>query len=152
MGSAASRGSAQPAILLRLWGYVVRTVYDGLSVLQAVRDFLPELILLDIELPGMTGYEVAQQLRSQPGLELVVLAAMTGYCQLEDRRRSRAAGFDHHLVKPVTRTGGRPSSDDRLVSDPPMHTPPGRATYSLPIFPSRFRCAIRHCGCIGAAT
>jgi len=89
------------AVLLRLWGHDVRTLYDGLSVLQAVRDFRPDVILLDIGLPGMTGYEVAQQLRSQPGLESVVLAAMTGYGQEDDRRRSREAGFNHHLTKPL---------------------------------------------------
>jgi two-component system CheB/CheR fusion protein len=89
------------AMLLRLWGHEVQTVYDGLAVLQAVRDFRPEVILLDIGLPGMTGYEVAQQLRAQPGLGSVVLAAMTGYGQDEDRRRSRAAGFNHHLTKPL---------------------------------------------------
>jgi PAS domain S-box-containing protein len=89
------------AMLLRLWGHQVRTVYDGLAVLQAVRDFQPDVILLDIGLPGMTGYEVAQQLRAQPNLESVVLAAMTGYGQEEDRRRSKAAGFNHHLVKPL---------------------------------------------------
>jgi len=89
------------AMLLRLWGHEVQTVYDGLAVLQAVRDFQPDVILLDIGLPGMTGYEVAQQLRAQPNLGSVVLAAMTGYGQEEDRRRSHAAGFNHHLVKPL---------------------------------------------------
>jgi PAS domain S-box-containing protein len=89
------------ALLLRLWGHEVRTVHDGLSVLQAVRDFGPEVILLDIGLPGMTGYEVAEQLRAQPEFESLVLAAMTGYGQDQDRRRSREAGFDLHLTKPL---------------------------------------------------
>lgn len=89
------------AVLLRLWGHEVRTVHDGLSVLQAVREFGPEVILLDIGLPGMTGYEVARQLRAEPGFEPLVLAAMTGYGQDEDRRRSREAGFDVHLIKPL---------------------------------------------------
>jgi two-component system CheB/CheR fusion protein len=102
------------AILLRLWGHEVQTVYDGLGVLQAVRDFRPDVILLDIGLPGMTGYEVAQQLRAQPGLESVVLAAMTGYGQDDDRRRSREAGFTHHLTKPLD-----PERLHALVASPP---------------------------------
>jgi PAS domain S-box-containing protein len=92
------------AILLRLWGHEVQTVYDGLGVLPAVRDFRPDVILLDIGLPGMTGYEVAEQLRAQPGLGSVVLAAMTGYGQEEDRRRAREAGFNVHLTKPLDPT------------------------------------------------
>ena len=61
----------------------------------------PEIVLLDIGLPGMTGYEVAQRLRDVPGLERALLVAVTGYGQREDRRRTREAGFEHHLVKPV---------------------------------------------------
>jgi CheY-like chemotaxis protein len=89
------------AMLLRLWGHEVRIVHDGLSVFQAVRDFRPEVILLDIGLPGMTGYEVAKQLRARPEFESLVLAAITGYGQAEDRRRSSEAGFDMHLTKPL---------------------------------------------------
>jgi CheY-like chemotaxis protein len=58
-------------------------------------------VLLDIGLPKMNGYEVARRLRQQPGLNKPLLVALTGYGQEEDRRRSRQAGFDHHLVKPV---------------------------------------------------
>jgi CheY-like chemotaxis protein len=89
------------AMLLRIWGHVVHTVHDGLSVLQAVRDFQPEIILLDIGLPGMTGYEVAQLLRAQPESQSLVLAAITGYGQEADKRRSREAGFNMHLTKPL---------------------------------------------------
>ena len=89
------------ALLLRMWGHKVHTVHDGLSVSQAVRDFQPEIILLDIGLPGMTGYEVAKHLRSQPALDSLVLAAMTGYGQDEDRQRSQEAGFNFHLTKPL---------------------------------------------------
>ncbi len=88
------------AMLLRLRGHEVRTVHDGISVFQVVRDFHPEVILLDIGLPGMSGYEVAKQLRSHPEFEPLVLAALTGYGQDEDKRRSRDAGFDMHLTKP----------------------------------------------------
>jgi CheY-like chemotaxis protein len=66
-----------------------------------VRDFQPEVILLDIGLPGMTGYEVAKQLRAHPEFGSMILAAMTGYGQDEDRRRSREAGFNLHLTKPL---------------------------------------------------
>ncbi len=104
------------AMLLRLWGHEVQTVHDGLSVLQAVRDFGPEIILLDIGLPGMTGYEVAQQLRSQPEFGALVLAAMTGYGQDEDKRRSREAGFDHHLTKPLD-----PEKLEALVASSPSN-------------------------------
>jgi CheY-like chemotaxis protein len=84
-----------------MWGHQVHTVHDGLSVSQAVRDFRPEIILLDIGLPGMTGYEVAKHLRAQPALDSLVLAAMTGYGQDEDRQRSQEAGFNYHLTKPL---------------------------------------------------
>jgi len=64
-------------------------------------DYQPDVVLIDIGLPGMNGYEVAQRLRQIPLFESILLIAMTGYGQAEDRRRSSAAGFDHHLVKPV---------------------------------------------------
>jgi signal transduction histidine kinase len=89
------------AMLLRIWGHEVRTVHDGRSALQAVLDFHPEIVLLDIGLPGMNGYEVAKQLRAQKAFKSLVLAAMTGYGQDDDRRRSKEAGFDFHLTKPL---------------------------------------------------
>jgi len=92
------------ASLLRLWGHEVSVVNDGLAVLQAVRDFRPEVILLDIGLPGMTGYEVARQIRSEPEFDSLVIAAMTGYGQAEDMRRTREAGFNYHLTKPLDPT------------------------------------------------
>jgi PAS domain S-box-containing protein len=101
------------ALLLRMWGHVVQTVHDGLSVLQAVRDFRPEIILLDIGLPGMTGYEVAQLLRAQPESQSVVLAAITGYGQEADKRRSREAGFNVHLTKPLD-----PTKLEKLIAVP----------------------------------
>jgi CheY-like chemotaxis protein len=89
------------AMLLRLDGYEVRTVYDGPGALEVAEEFLPSIILLDIGLPGMDGYEVARRLRQHPSLAGAFLVAVTGYSQEEDRRRSREAGFDHYLVKPV---------------------------------------------------
>jgi PAS domain S-box-containing protein len=89
------------ALLLRLWGHEVRTSHDGQSALKAARSYQPDLVLLDIGLPGLNGYEVGRQLREEFGKEQMLLVAMTGYGQEEDRRRSQQAGFDHHWVKPV---------------------------------------------------
>jgi CheY-like chemotaxis protein len=89
------------ATLLRLWGHEVRVVHDGLDALDAARAYQPEVVLLDIGLPGLDGYQVAERLRSEVGLGQALLVAMTGYGQPEDRRRSREAGIDHHFVKPV---------------------------------------------------
>jgi two-component system CheB/CheR fusion protein len=89
------------ARLLRLSGHDVKTAFDGPAALEELTSFRPEIILLDIGLPGMDGYEVAQAIRKQPALESVVLVALSGYGQYEDRRRSQMAGFDLHLIKPV---------------------------------------------------
>jgi two-component system CheB/CheR fusion protein len=101
------------AMLLRLLGHAVETVCDGPSALGAVRRFRPELVLLDIGLPGMSGYEVARQLRAEPGLGGLVVAAMTGYGQDDDRRRSHEAGCDAHLTKPLA-----PADLVAFVADP----------------------------------
>jgi CheY-like chemotaxis protein len=87
--------------LLRHLGHDVYSAGDGPSGIEAARIHQPDVILIDIGLPGMSGLEVAKHLRSLPSFERVTLAAMTGYGQAEDRRRSKEAGFDHHLVKPV---------------------------------------------------
>jgi PAS domain S-box-containing protein len=89
------------AALLSIWGHEVRTVHDGLSVLRQVQDFRPEIVLLDIGLPGKSGYDVARELRAQPASPVRLIAAMTGYGQAEDRQRSAEAGFDVHLTKPL---------------------------------------------------
>ncbi|HEX3869379.1 MAG TPA: hybrid sensor histidine kinase/response regulator [Pirellulales bacterium] len=89
------------AILLKVSGHEVRIVHDGPSTLQAALEYLPNVILLDIGLPGLDGFEVAKQLRQQSALQDVVLVAMTGYGQEADLQLSKEAGFDHHLVKPV---------------------------------------------------
>ena len=89
------------AVLIRMQGHEVRVAHDGISALDTVRAYQPSLIFLDIGMPEMDGYEVARRLRGMPGLQHTVLAALTGWGQQEDRRRSEAAGFDHHLVKPL---------------------------------------------------
>ncbi len=74
---------------------------EGERALDLVEQEAPDLVLLDVGLPDLDGYQVARRIREQPGFADLPLIAMTGYGQEEDRRRSAAAGFDHHLVKPV---------------------------------------------------
>jgi signal transduction histidine kinase/PleD family two-component response regulator len=89
------------AMLLSLDGHDVQAVFTPEQALERVSDFHPEVMLLDIGLPGMDGYEVARRVRAMSGGERIRLIALTGYGQTEDRRRALAAGFDDHLVKPV---------------------------------------------------
>ncbi len=97
-----NRDSAESLrMLLELWGHDARCAFDGREALDLAEDFEPEVVLLDIGLPGMSGYELAARLRASEALRQVTLIAVTGYGQEEDRRQVRAAGFDHHLVKPV---------------------------------------------------
>lgn len=90
----------QQLLLSKLGPYHVHTAHDGPSALRVARRHRPDMILLDIGLPGMNGYEVARQVRQDPLLQNALLVALTGYGQPEDRRRSREAGFDEHLIKP----------------------------------------------------
>jgi PAS domain S-box-containing protein len=89
------------AMMLKLSGNDVEVAYDGLSALSIAQSFRPDVAVLDIGLPGMDGYEVARRLRARPETGAALIVAVTGYGQNEDRDRSRAAGFDHHLVKPL---------------------------------------------------
>ena len=89
------------AMLLRALGNDARLAHDGASAMQAALEHLPEVVLLDIGLPVVDGYQVAKWLRQEPALTNVVLVALTGYGQESDQQHSREAGFDHHLVKPV---------------------------------------------------
>jgi PAS domain S-box-containing protein len=89
------------AELAQIWGFEVETAYDGLAALQRASEWEPALVFLDIGMPGLDGYEVARRLRQERRFENTTLVALTGYGQEGDRERSRAAGFDHHLVKPV---------------------------------------------------
>jgi PAS domain S-box-containing protein len=88
-------------LLLQLWGHEVRSAYDGPQALALAAELQPEIILLDIGLPGMSGYDVARQLRELPGGRDMIVVAVTGYGQDSDRLRSQEAGFRYHLVKPV---------------------------------------------------
>ena len=89
------------AELLGLWGHEIRMVHDGSAALTIARSFRPDVVLLDIGLPGMDGYEVARRLRQEHADRPMRLVALTGYGQESDRQQAREAGFDHHLVKPV---------------------------------------------------
>jgi PAS domain S-box-containing protein len=87
--------------LLELWGHEVRLAHDGPAALSTLNTFSADVLLLDIGLPGMNGYEVATQLRARPGGDRPCVIALTGYGQPEDRRRTAECGFNHHLLKPV---------------------------------------------------
>jgi len=89
------------SMLLEMWGHEVAFAYDGPSALETAERWQPQAVFLDIGLPGMDGYEVAARLRALPQARDAVLIAITGYGQEDDRLRSRQAGIDHHLVKPV---------------------------------------------------
>ncbi len=89
------------ALLLRKWGHDLYMAYDGHEAVTAAETHKPDLILLDIGLPGRDGYEVARLIRAQPELAGTTIVALTGYGTEKDRQRSRAAGFDEHIIKPV---------------------------------------------------
>lgn len=89
------------SLLLELDGHVVRAAHDGHAALEAAEEFAPDIVILDIGLPGMDGYEVARRLRERAEGPRATLIALTGYGLEEDRRRSIEAGFDHHVVKPI---------------------------------------------------
>jgi CheY-like chemotaxis protein len=108
------------AIMLRLMGHEVRTVSDGLQAIEQAMAFVPEMILLDIGMPGVDGYEAARRIRSQHWDKPLMLVALTGWGQEEDRRRSVVAGFDYHFTKPVN-----PADLERLVAQLPPAVPPG---------------------------
>jgi CheY-like chemotaxis protein len=89
------------AMLLRLKGNDIRTAHDGVEALAVADIFHPEIVLLDIGLPKLNGYDVARRIRQQPWGQDVLLIALTGWGNDEDRRLSQEAGFNFHIVKPV---------------------------------------------------
>jgi CheY-like chemotaxis protein len=90
------------AELLQMVGYDVQTAYDGRTAVDAASRFRPDIAVLDIGMPQVDGYATARALRGQPGGGDVLLVAMTGWGQAEDKRRAMEAGFDEHLVKPLS--------------------------------------------------
>jgi len=93
--------AAALAVLLESVGYETRTAHNGSAALELARRWHPEAIFLDVSMPFIDGDEVCRRLREEGWSRGVLIAAVTGLSKPEDRRRSRAAGFDHHLVKPV---------------------------------------------------
>ncbi len=89
------------SMLLEAHGHEVRTAHDGLVAVQAALEYRPDIMLLDIGLPGLNGYQVAKRIGQEPSLKHIVLVALTGYGQDSDRQTSLEAGFNHHLVKPA---------------------------------------------------
>jgi CheY-like chemotaxis protein len=100
------------AMMLKLMGHEVRTAHDGLEGVEAAAAFRPDVILLDIGMPRLNGYETCRRIREQPWGKDVAVVALTGWGQEEDRRRSEEAGFDAHLVKPVD-----PAGLERLLAE-----------------------------------
>jgi CheY-like chemotaxis protein len=86
---------------LRALGHDVLAAHDGPTALTAIERFRPDVALLDLGLPVMDGFELAERLRAAPGLDQLALIAITGYAQDVDRRRTAASGFDVHLAKPI---------------------------------------------------
>ncbi len=86
---------------MEMFGYDVKTCFDGLSAVAVAEDFHPEIVLLDLGMPVMDGFEVCRRLRSNPALCGTRVVAQTGWGDAEMRRRTQEAGFDHHLTKPV---------------------------------------------------
>lgn len=89
------------AMLFEIDGHETQSAYGGIEAVEAAASFRPDAALLDIGLPGLNGYEVARKIRSQAWGESMVLIALTGWGQAEDRQQAKAAGFDAHMVKPV---------------------------------------------------
>lgn len=98
------------ALMLETMGHESVVAHDGLSALESTESFRPNLILLDVGLPGMNGFEVAQHIRATPHLKNIVIAGLTGYGEEEDRKRSEEAGFNYHFVKPIN-----PEALDQLI-------------------------------------
>ena len=94
-------GADSLGLILQALGAQASVAYDGASALALLDSFKPDIVLLDIGMPGMDGYDVARRIRAERAFDRVLLVALTGYGQEEDRRRCAEAGFDHHLVKPL---------------------------------------------------
>lgn len=90
-------------MLLELDRHTVEIAHDGIGAIEAAHKLKPEVVLLDLGMPGMDGYAIARKLRTDAGLNGAVIIAVTGFGRDDDVRRTREAGFDHHLTKPVER-------------------------------------------------
>jgi CheY-like chemotaxis protein len=108
------------AMVLRRLGNEIQTAHDGLEAVQTAATFRPDVVLLDIGLPKMNGYEAAKLIRDQSRGGKIAIIAVSGWGQDEDKRRAFEAGFDHHLTKPV-----EPAALNRLLAliAPELHRP-----------------------------
>jgi CheY-like chemotaxis protein len=106
------------AMMLSIMGHETRTAHDGESAVASAESFLPDVVLLDIGLPKLNGYEVAQRIREQPWGASMFLIAVTGWGQEEDRQRSSEVGLNVHMVKPV-----EPSALEKLLAELPQGGP-----------------------------
>ena len=88
-------------MMLKIMGNDVRTAHDGLEAIETASDYRPHVILLDLGMPKLNGYDVCRRIREQEWGADMLIIALTGWGQAEDRQRTKEAGFDHHLVKPV---------------------------------------------------
>ena len=104
------------AMMLSIMGHETRTAHDGESAVETAESFLPEVVLLDIGLPKLNGYEVAQRIRQQPWGVSMFLVAVTGWGQDEDRQRSSEVGLNLHMVKPV-----EASALEKLLAELPQN-------------------------------
>lgn len=104
------------ATILENMGYEVRAAYNGASAVETAEHFRPEVLLLDIGMPGLNGYETAHYIREEPWGKDAVVVAVTGWGGEADKRQAREAGFDHHLTKPV---------DPEVIRDLIAKSPPG---------------------------
>jgi CheY-like chemotaxis protein len=107
------------AILLRAYDHEVRTVHDGLQAIEVSERFQPDVILLDLGLPDLDGYDVCRRIRQRPRGRNMIIIALSGWGQQKDKDRSAASGFDLHLVKPVEAQ----TLIEMLSSAPPGQTP-----------------------------
>jgi CheY-like chemotaxis protein len=112
-------------------GNETQTAHDGYEALDVAAAFRPDLVMLDIGMPRLSGYDTARRIREQPWGRGMVLVALTGWGQEEDRRKSKDAGFDSHLVKPI-----EPGAMERLLAGlprplRPLRTPPAPSAPTL---------------------
>jgi CheY-like chemotaxis protein len=107
------------SLMLEAMGHEVRTAHDGVQTVEMAESFRPDAILMDIGMPGLNGFDACARIRARPWASDVFIVALTGWGQDEDKNRSRAAGFDRHLVKPV-----EPATLEHMIRAlPPRNTP-----------------------------
>jgi len=115
------------AAMLNFMGNETQTAHDGYEALDVAASFRPDLVMLDIGMPRLSGYDTARRIREQPWGRVMVLVALTGWGQEEDRRKSKDAGFDSHLVKPI-----EPGAMERLLAGLPRPPGPHSAAATAP--------------------